>query len=263
MSKTADVVSRWRDTGVNNGDVVLLHSSVSRMMRTIQLENPNFSLTDLLDSLLAAVGTNGTLLLPTFNFTFCNQKKYDYSRTPSAMGALTEAGRLDARFERTQHPVYSFAVSGKYAKDFAKLENVSALADDGPFGLLRRLDGKISVVDLDDQNSMTIYHHIEEVNQVSYRYHKSFTGTYRDRVGDESVRTYQLFVWDEIRGTRTDVNRAGELLWEQGHYVGNRPGVGTGIRTIRAEAMFLSITEVIQRGAAREYLYSIEKSHQL
>lgn len=228
-------------------------------MRESVARDPNFSVSDLLESFVRAVGEEGTLLLPLFNFDFCHGKTFDRANTPSMMGSLTECARRDTRFLRTRHPVYSFAVTGSKSEHFAALDNRSALADDGPFGLLRRLDGKIAVLDLDDQNSMTIYHHIEEVNAVDYRYHKSFTGRYIDYNGVASTKTYELFVWDEVQGVITDVNRAGELLWSQGLYTGDRPGVHSGLRTIRAQEMFHMVSQVINSGKAREFLYSISQ----
>jgi aminoglycoside 3-N-acetyltransferase len=251
--------ARWNESGLHRGDLVLLHSSISRLMRALKQEIPDFTVTDLLNCLLDVLGSDGTLLLPTFNFSFCDGKGYDLSQTPSAMGSLTEVARLDSRFARTSHPVYSFVVCGPQSLEFLKLRNVSALADDGPFGTLRRLKGKIAVLDLDDQNSQTFYHHIEEINQVDYRYHKSFTGLYKDGKGVETLQTCQLFVWDEEKGTRTDVNRAGELLWHEGLYTGDRPGVEGGLRVIDAQRMFVSVSEIIRRGEARDYLYSIEE----
>jgi aminoglycoside 3-N-acetyltransferase len=226
-------------------------------MKRMRESHPEFSLSDLLQSFIDVIGEGGTLLLPLFNFAFCNGSGFNRATTPSSMGALTEAARVDRRFVRTRHAIYSFAVTGPLSDEFSTLSNVSALADDGPFGLLRRRRGKIAVLDLDDQNSMTMYHHIEEVNGVTYRYHKSFTGKYCDLDQTESLRQYSLFVWDEVRGVRTDVNRAGELLWSQGLYSGSRPGVDSGLRVIDAQAMFLSISDVIRRGDAVRYLYSM------
>ena len=250
------LVREWESAGLAKDDVVLLHSAVSRTMKRMRELNPDFSLTDLLQSFLDVIGEGGTLLLPLFNFAFCDGSGFNRATTPSSMGALTEMARMDTRFVRTQHAIYSFAVAGPLSEEFSNLSNVSALADDGPFGLLRRKRGKIAVLDLDDQNSMTMYHHIEEVNGVTYRYHKSFTGKYCDFDQTESLRRYSLFVWDEVRGVRTDVNRAGELLWSQGLYSGSRPGVDSGLRVIDAQAMFLAISDVIRRGDAERYLYS-------
>jgi aminoglycoside 3-N-acetyltransferase len=252
-----DLVAAWRSAGLSEGDTVLLHSSVSRTMQLQRSSDQSFSLTNLLDTFISAVGPYGTLLLPTFNFSFCEGLEYDCRITPSMMGALTETARLDSRFLRTKHPIYSFAVAGRRASEFVALENRSALADNGPFGLLRRLRGKIAVLDLDDQNSMTMYHHIEEVMNVDYRYLKSFTGRYIDMSGCAEQRTFDLFVWDEVRNVRTDVNRAGDLLWSRGLYNGQRPCQGSGLRVINAQEMFLAIAEVISTGRAGDYLYSI------
>lgn len=247
----------WRQAGISSGDVVLLHSSVSRTMREARKKSTAFSTGDLLQTFIDAVGPEGTLLLPLFNFAFCNGETFNRQDTPSMMGSLTETARTDPRFKRTRHPIYSFAVTGPYADKFVQLHNISALGDNGPFGMLRRIGGKVAVLDLDDQNSMTIYHHIEEVVGVDYRVHKSFTGEYVDCDGATTVRTYQLFVWDEQRGVQTDVNRAGEHLWSRGAYSGERPGIGAGLRVISAQMMFDEIQKIILDGKAQEYLYSI------
>jgi aminoglycoside 3-N-acetyltransferase len=249
---------QWKDAGMHPADCVLLHSSISRTMRRARGVDSKFSVEGLLQSFLQAVGAEGTLLLPLFNFDFCSGAGFDIRTTPSTMGALTEVARNDSRFQRTKHPIYSFAVCGPLASSFVSLTNTSALADDGPFGLLRRVNGKIAVLDLDDQNSMTMYHHIEEVLGVSYRYHKRFDGEYVDALGNSTTKSFELFVWDEVQGIRTDVNRAGELLWQEGLYSGSRPGVDSGLRVIQARKMFDSIARVIDSGRARDYLYSIE-----
>ena len=257
MSKQ-QLTESWMQAGIRIGDCVLLHSSVSRTMRAARSKDVNFSLEDLLQSFIDAVGEEGTLLLPLFNFAFCSGVEFDIRSTPSKMGAITEVARNDSRFLRTKHPIYSFAAYGRLASAFALLDNTSALADDGPFGLLRRVDGKVAILDLDDQNSMTNYHHIEEVVGVDYRHHKSFTGDYIDLSGVRTTQSFELFVWDESQGVRTDVNRAGEFLWEKGLYSGSRPGDGSGLRVIRAQGMFEAVERLIISGSAREYLYSVQ-----
>jgi aminoglycoside 3-N-acetyltransferase len=255
-----ELTETWRESGINAGDCVLLHSSASRTMRMVRAREEKFTLSDLLQTFIDAVGEEGTLLLPLFNFDFCRGVPFDIRSTPSTMGAITEVARNDPRFLRTRHPVYSFAVHGRLASKFASLRNSSALADDGPFGLLRRVDGKVAVLDLDDQNSMTIYHHIEEVVGVDYRYHKSFIGEYIDESGKKTTESFQLFVWDESQGVRTDVNRAGELLWVNNLYLGSRSGIDSGLRVINAQKMFDAIERVIRDGKARDYLYSMENA---
>jgi aminoglycoside 3-N-acetyltransferase len=172
---------------------------------------------------------------------------------------LTELGRKYPGAIRTRHPIYSFAVIGHRADQFAGIDNKSGYGDDSPFGLLKRLGGKIAILDLEDQNSMTFYHHIEEICGVDYRYFKKFTNSYTNIAGDRSEKTYMLFVRDLEKGVTTDVNPMGEFLWDKGLYRGDRPKTGCGLRTIDAQSLFAFVSDQITRGNAEGLLYSIRK----
>ena len=252
------LADQWSAAGVERGDTLLLHSSIKRTLLSCRRAGRRVSPRDILDSLLAALGPDGTLLLPLFNFDFARGKPFDIRQTPSEMGALTEAGRAHPEAVRTGHPLYSFAVIGAQSARFRGVDNVSGYAQDSPFGILRDLNGTIAVLDLDDQNSMTFYHHVEEVKRVPYRYFKEFTGTYTGLDGIPAQRTYTLFVRDIDRGVVTDVNTAGEMIWERGLYRGDRPGTGSGLRTIRARAMFDFVASLIDTGRALGTLYCVK-----
>ncbi len=248
----------WAENGVHAGDTILLHSAIGRTLRNARADGvADIDPEDLLDSFLAALGPRGTLLLPLFNFDFTKGVPFDIRHTPSQMGALTEAGRLHAHAVRTGHPIYSFAVIGHRAKDFEGVVNESGYGPDSPFAILRRIGGKISVLDLPDQNSMTFYHYVEEMHAVDYRYHKGFAAPYTDYQGVTSVRTFKLFVRDLEKGVQTDVDAMGERLWDLGLYQGSRPNLQGGLRTIHAEALFGATSDVIREGRALGLLYSI------
>ena len=245
--------NNWAKCGVESGDTLLIHTSLRRT-----LTKYNTTPKIILESFLDVLGEAGTLLLPIFNFEFTKGVPFDIRTTPSQMGALTEAGRVYPGAVRNGHPIYSFAAIGANANHF-KIDNFSGYGEDSPFAILRKLDGKIGVIDLADQNSMTFYHHIEEMHNVPYRYHKKFTGKYTDAKGVTTEKTYGLFVRDIEKGVLTDVNPMGELLWEKGLYSGDRPKEETGFRVISANAMYAEVSKVIKAGRAEELLYSIEK----
>jgi aminoglycoside 3-N-acetyltransferase len=144
---------------IEPGSIVLLHSSISRTLRTAK-GTPN----ELIAALLKRLGPEGTLLLPLFNFDFTKGTTFDIRTTPSQMGALTEAGRAWPGAVRTGHPIYSFAAIGSRAEEFADVDNESGYGADSPFAMLRSMGGEIAVLDLPDQNSMTFYHHVEEMS---------------------------------------------------------------------------------------------------
>jgi aminoglycoside 3-N-acetyltransferase len=254
------LVSNWQRCGMESGDVVLVHSSLKRLLFKLKDEfgevvGPRI----IYDSLISTLGENGTLLLPLYNFDFPTTHYFNFNETPSQMGALTEIGRNQEDAIRTGHPIYSFSVIGKLSNEFKGIDNKSGYGSDSPFAKLKELNGKIAVIGLTDQNSMTSYHFVEEQNLVDYRYFKEFTGAYIDEENNEKSKTYSLFVRDLEKGVKTDVNRMMELLWKIGAYKGDKHDEGYGMRTIKFDDLFNETDKVIKSGNAINFLYSIDK----
>lgn len=258
----ATLVADWQAAGISTGDTVLVHSnSLRTYQRLRELMSPERpSVNHLLDSFLQAVGPDGTMLFPLFNFGFCSGEPFDVRSTRSRMGSLTEAARKHADSVRTGHPVYSFAVIGALSQRFAGVNNRSAYGSDSPFAMLRELGGKIASLDLCDQDSMTFYHHVEEMNEVPYRYMKEFTSNYTGAAGDCKAATFSIYVRDLERGVQTHVNAAGELLWESGVYSGCRPMEGSGLRVADANKMYDFVDDLIKSDRALGLLYTTNPS---
>ena len=108
---------------------------------------------------------------------------------------------------------------------------------------------------LDDLHSMTFYHHVEEINMVDYRYFKKFSGNYIDKNQVQKNKTYALYVRKLELGVKTHVNPAGELLWKEGLYCGDKPLIKSGLRTIESQKLFNFVTEIIKSGKAKNILY--------
>ena len=83
------------------------------------------------------------------------------------------------------------------------------------FGKLRDLDGKIMVIGLSYNNSMTFFHHIEQMEGVDYRFLKQFTGEVTDENGNTYTDTFEMLVRDIDKGVMTMVEPDGALLMEQ------------------------------------------------
>lgn len=246
---------RWNSSGIEKGDTILLHSNISRLLFEFKSKGIKLDLKMIINSFLNCIGKNGTLLIPLFNFGFANGEDFDINSTPSKMGILTEFFRKNYNITRTGHPIYSFGVVGSKHNEFLNLDNYSGYAEDSPFGVLKNLNGKIAILDLDDQNSMTFYHHIEEINNVKYRYFKEFSGNYIDKNQKKNIKTYSLFVRKIDQGIKTHVNPAGELLWKEGLYKGDKPCVNSGLRTIKSKELFEFISAIIKSNRAENILY--------
>ena len=249
----------WANSGINQGDTVLIHSSMRRTFLEVARRGYKPTSEIVIESLLDLVGGTGTLLFPLFNFDFPVTKHFSLLSTSSQMGRVTEDARLKLHGSRTGHPIYSVYAIGQNEKHFSKIDNFSGYGSDSPFAKLRELDGKIAIIDLDDQHSMTFYHHVEEMHEVDYRYHKTFEGEYIDAKGTSSAKKYSLFVRDLDRGVQTDVNQMGQILWQNDLYIGSLPGIGNGMRSVSANLLFERTSLEITQGRALGTLYSIHK----
>jgi aminoglycoside N3'-acetyltransferase len=248
----------WAESGLQRGDIVLFHSSMARTFRYLLSKGVKPDPRLVIDSILDQVGPEGTVLFPLFNFDFPSTREFSMLTTPSQMGVITEFSRLNYAGSRTGHPIYSFYAIGALAGEFKDMNNRSGYGLDSPFAKLLELDGKIASVDLDDQHSMTMYHFVEEKMGVDYRYFKTFSGSYQDLNGVITSEEYALYVRDLERGVVSTLNPMGEILWSEGLYLGNRPGVGNGLRSIEAKSLVSRTSKEIVKGRANQTLYSIE-----
>ena len=206
------LVEGFQKLGVEQGDTLLVHSSYK-----------SFGEVDggpetVVRALEAALGTDdeGTLIMPTFNFDFNKGEAWNVRTTPSRMGVLTELVRKDPRAKRVFHPFYSFAILGKHAEMLGSLLYKSAYERNSVFGKLRDLDGKIMVIGLSYNNSMTFFHHIEQMEGVDYRFLKQFTGEVTDENGNTYTDTFEMLVRDIDKGVMTMVDPMGALMEETG-----------------------------------------------
>ena len=127
-----ELVQEWREAGVQEGDTLLVHSSIKRLLKRYLKSGTQLTPEDILNSFLGAVGDSGTILFPLFNFDFAKGVPFNTNTSPSHMGALTEVARRHPLAVRTGHPIYSFAVIGAQADKFKNIDNFSCLLYTSP-----------------------------------------------------------------------------------------------------------------------------------
>lgn len=180
---------------VQKGDIIFLSSDSRRMLCDAMRNQADSDLNLFLDGLIKKVGKEGTIILPTYNWEFCEGKGFDYNKTKSKTGILSVIALERKDFKRTKHPIYSFAVYGKYKEELCAMENIDSFGEDSPFAFLREHNVKNYVIDVTLENCFTYVHFVEEQSGiVSYRYIKNFEGDYIDEDGICTKRVYSMFV---------------------------------------------------------------------
>lgn len=198
--------------GVAKGRTVLVHSSFK------SLGPVEGGPQGVLDALLALVGSDGTLVMPAYNFTSWTEGHYfDLAHTRSEMGVLTEVARRGPAFRRTGHPIYSFAAAGRLAAELADIESVASYGPGSVFDRLHRENSVIVSLGLGFNATFTMTHHVESISGACrYRYEKPFSGIYVGRDGKPSLKTYSMMVRDIAQGVQTDIIPAMTRLVEGG-----------------------------------------------
>jgi len=214
-------------------------------------------LEDIIDFLTDYLGINGTLVVPTFNFDFCKGHKYSAVSTISQMGTLTEIARKKANKNRTWHPVYSFVLFGNIPALEIKKKNYSAFGPESIFKWIDDVDGKIAVIDLPDQKSMTYYHHVEELKQVDWRFMKTFKGKYIDFNNISSVEEAKIYVRKLDKGVETNVSGMEKILWSKNLYKGHYKFSHRGCRSIEVKNLKKEVIKIIDSNKAKGLLYNI------
>jgi aminoglycoside 3-N-acetyltransferase len=204
------LVTEFKRIGLVENDVVLIHSSFK------SFGGVEGGPQTVIDALISTLGNGGTLIVPRFNFDFSTHNTpWDIRTTPSQTGIISEFARKDPRSLSVFHPIYSFSIIGKHGKELVKHRYKGSYSKDSIFHKLRILDAKILQIDRVYKGT-TMFHYVEEMLGVDYRFFKDFTGIVTDENGKSYEDTFNIYVRDVERGFVTVVLPIGKILEEEG-----------------------------------------------
>lgn len=170
---TGAIVAGLRGLGLDRGDRVFVHSSMSSLGHVVGGADT------VVDALLDAVGPTGLVAVPTFTRY---DEPYDPSTSPSTTGAVTEALRRRDGAVRSPHPTKSISAIGPDAGALlAEHDPMNSLGPGSPLHRLLNADGKILLVGV-DQTANSALHVAERVANAPYR---DQTATTESTVGGE------------------------------------------------------------------------------
>jgi len=228
-----DFTKAFKEMGVAKDDVLFVHSDVS-VFGFLGRKDRDYLLSSLVDAVKAAV-PQGTIIMPTFSYSFCKEEVYDIEETKSTVGALTEFFRGLSDVQRTRHPIFSVGVWGKDKEYFLDVGKDS-FDKDSIFGKIHGKKAKIVFLGAPFQ-SCTFIHYIEQMHGVPYRFIKTFKGTIKDKGKTcEDKCTYLVRYLDE-REVTVDLGRFKDYLIKNNHMRAMKLGNGR-IMVVGAETLF-------------------------
>lgn len=218
----AGVEAALKAVGVRPGATLMLHSRLFGLGRLGAVLDKDLLADGFIDAVLAVLGPEGTLLVPTFSFSFCKTGLFDVDATPSEMGTLTERARKRPDARRSGHPIYSVAAFGREAERYLAASDATCFGPDSPFDRLHQASEEgeqviLAAMGLDNPaEAITYSHYLEETAGVPYRYHKTFSGVVRRGQTERQVAT-AFYV--------RDLERNVEMDWEAAHALWREAGI--------------------------------------
>jgi len=170
----SDFANALREAGIKKGDTIFVHSDIS-LFGKLCASDKDLLLGSLVDSLKESVGEEGTIIMPTFTYSFSKNQPYDVENSKSTVGVLTEFFRKQPNVSRTIHPNHSAAVWGKHKKYLIDVSK-DTFDKDSIFGKFHQLKGKLVFFGVSLTNSCTFIHYVEQMHGVPFRYMKEIKG---------------------------------------------------------------------------------------
>lgn len=179
--------------GVRPGDTVQLMADVTRLAWAGHRAGRRFDLGAFLGGFVEAVGPEGNVLVPTFNFDLRSGDAFDVRNTRSTSGALAHAAMAHPAFRRTSHPLHSFAVAGADTGRLCAAEQKGSFDAQSPFAFLLEKHGVLYALDLPLDDALTFVHFVEQCEGVPYRKMRTLDIRCTDAQGRWAVRKVELF----------------------------------------------------------------------
>ena len=124
---------------------------------------------------------NYTVIIPTYNFNFPDDKVTSNSPKHITSGYFAKYLIKNFKFKRTNKPMYNYAVIGKKSKSIISLEQSTAWGENSIISYLSKQNAIGIGINIDIENfGWVTIHCAEEKFKVPYRYYKKFKGTNLD-----------------------------------------------------------------------------------
>ncbi len=195
---------------ISKGDVLLLTSDILKLAMQAKKAEQEFSAAAFLNSFSDELGSDGTLLIPSYNFDLEDGDAFDLRRTNPMTGTLAIEALNDDSFLRTANPLHSFLARGMDADALSMMNNNSSFGPDSPFAWMLEKNALMVFAGTTIAEAMTFTHFVEESEQVRYRNYKRFRIRYTGRDGRAIDRRFKIYA--KKYGWTMQMHRLAELL---------------------------------------------------
>lgn len=164
----------FKSLKIKKSDKIIIHSNIAGLLQFYSAKREVIS-EIFLSHLKKYLGKKGIIAIPTYNYQFTKNKSFDLKKTLSQVGFFGNYLIKKKWNNRTQDPIFSHIVSGKFENFDFEAINSEAFGEKSFFNYAEKENFKI-VCFCCSIKTITYLHYIEHLLQLPYRYIKKFKG---------------------------------------------------------------------------------------
>lgn len=174
-------------SNIKKGDTVILHGNLGSINQ-IQEKSLN-KLSFFFNVLISYLGKRGTILVPSFTYSFCKKENFNVQNSKTYISDFSEKCRHLKIFHRSYHPIFSFLIYGFKKKYYLNSDLTTCFGVNSIFDLIKKDNAKLCGLGCKLDGMLTFMHHIEEEMNIKYRYLKFFSGYTIDKNKKQEIKT--------------------------------------------------------------------------
>jgi aminoglycoside 3-N-acetyltransferase len=196
-----DFARAFLEAGLESGQTVYVAASLAALG---MMDHPEETI---MGALWDVLGPRGTVVMPAFNFGFCQEEPFDLEKTPAHTGALAEWFRTqDGTLRTWAPPFHSLAAAGPEASRLTEAESASSFGPASAFTRLVEEGAYHLLIGCGFHEGVAHVHWLEEQLAVPYRYWKKFEG---DIIRNGARSRHAFFMMARQQDARLDAEPLG------------------------------------------------------
>jgi aminoglycoside 3-N-acetyltransferase len=177
LVKKEEIIKSLKKVGIKKGDIVLVHSALSKIGRVEGGKEGSEYLEILYKAFLSVIGKKGTLVAPAFFYDYGRyETPYDMRRSPvsSELGVFARYVAGLPKAVKSPNPITALAAIGAGAEYICGGGSGSSFGVDSPWDRLLKRNAKMVFLGV-DLRAMTFIHYVEYMVGVPHLYNKFST----------------------------------------------------------------------------------------
>lgn len=188
-----NIIEALKNLGISQGDSLFCHANIGFFGRLEDVKSPKDYYEIFKNAIFEVIGDDGTLVCPTFSYSFCRKQDFDVKNTQGVCGAFSELMKEDETAIRSVDANFSIVAIGKNAQYFTQESPDNSFGENCFWERFLKSEGIFCNFNFD--SGSTFIHYVEKCLKVPYRWDKAFEGFVVNGEKKEK-RTFYHFVYD-------------------------------------------------------------------